>query len=93
MDASTTYSDVFSIYSAVEELIQVVTGVWQHLLPSGAVLSLSYNGGCGNDYNNSSTVHEEELFVLSVHIMSPCNCSTYTYVQEAIKELGMGNFL
>ena len=48
LDASTKYIDMFNVDSNVEELIQVVTTAWTDLIPAGAILSLSYNGGCGS---------------------------------------------
>lgn len=48
LDASTRHSDMFNTDCNVEELIQVVSTTWAHLLPDGAILSLSYNGGCGS---------------------------------------------
>ena len=48
LDASNKHTGVFNIDCSVEELIQVIATVWTHLLPDGAILSLSYNGRCGN---------------------------------------------
>ena len=54
LDASTKYTDMFNIDTNVEELIQVVTTAWTDLIPAGAILSLSYNGGCGSSLVSSS---------------------------------------
>ena len=50
LDASTRHIDVFNTDCSVEELLQVVSTAWEHLLPDGAILSLSYNGRRGSRY-------------------------------------------
>ena len=48
LDESTRHIDVFNIDCNVEELLQVVSTTWEHLLPDGAIISLSYHGRCGS---------------------------------------------
>lgn len=48
LDASTRFIDMFKIDCCVEELLQVVSTAWEHLLPDGAILSLSYHGRRGS---------------------------------------------
>ena len=44
LDESTRHIDEFNIDCSVEDLLQVISTSWEHLLPDGAILSLSYHG-------------------------------------------------